>query len=227
MAYRAGAPCVERGSYPSFMYQYSSLKQAVKAVKEQNAARLVTWHSGGSSNEWGKGYDGTKGIYSGTNGKGLSEFLMESRRVARIKLAEEQKVQGRQNIYPAGLPSMHQIRMTRRIDGEDIVKDDMMNKFHPDSIGLISDCRKVNAVWEVPYGSLIPKKVENLLVIGRCNAAEEYVWQVTRLVQSAALTGQIAGIAACLAIQNETSPSKLAVKDVQKGAVEKGILLHQ
>ncbi len=226
IAFRAGAPCVERGSYPSFMYQYSSLKLAEQAVSRKSAGRLVTWHSGGSSNEWGKGYEGVKGIYTGTDGKGVSEFIMESRRVARIKLAEEQKEQGRQNIYPAGLPSMHQIRMSRRIDGEDIVKDNMMNKFHPDSIGMISDCRKVNAVWEVPYGSLIPKKIENLLVIGRSNAAEDYVWQVTRLIQSAALTGQIAGIAACLALRKKTSPNKLAVPDIQKIVSDKGIRLH-
>lgn len=181
---------------------------------------------GGSANEWGKGYDGPKGVCSGTDGKGLSEFLMESRRVARIKLAEEQNEQGRENIYPAALPSMHQIRMSRRIDGEDTVKDAMVNTFHPDSIGLIADCRKVNSVWEVPYGSLLPKKVENLLVIGRCNAAEEYAWQVTRLIQSAALSGQAAGIAACLALKHKTSPSKLDVKDVQESAVNKGIKLH-
>jgi hypothetical protein len=226
IAFRSGAPCIERGSYPSFLYQYSSLKQAEKALSKNSATRLVTWHGGGSSNEWGKGYDGSKGICTGTDGKSLSDFLMESRKVARTRLAEEQNEQGRENIYPAALPSMHQIRMTRRIDGEDTVKDAMMNTFHPDSVGLIADCRKVNAVWEVPYGSILPKKVENLLVIGRCNAAEEYVWQVTRLVQSAALTGQIAGIAACIALKHKTSPHKLDVKDVQEEAVNKGIKLH-
>jgi len=226
IAFRAGAPCVERGSYPSFMYQYSSLKLAEKALSKNSASRLVTWLGGGSANEWGKGYNGSKGICTGTDGKSLTEFLMESRRVARIKLAEEQNEQGRENIYPAAMPSMHQIRMSRRIEGEDIVKDSMVNTFHPDSIGLIADCRKINAVWEVPYGSILPKNVENLLVIGRCNAAEEYAWQVTRLVQSAALTGQIAGIAACLALTNHTSPDKLDVQDVQEEAVNKGIKLH-
>ncbi len=226
IAFRAGAPCIERGSYPSFLYQFSSLKQAENAISKNSAVRLVTWHGGGSANEWGKGYNGPKGIFIGTDGKSLSEFIMESRKVARIKLAEEQNEQGRENIYPAALPSMHQIRMTRRIDGEDTVKDEMMNAFHPDSVGLIADCRKINAVWEVPYGSILPKKVENLLVIGRCNAAEEYAWQVTRLVQSAALTGQIAGIAACFALKYKTSPHKLDVRDVQESAVNKGIKLH-
>lgn len=226
IANRSGAPCVERGSYPSFLYQYSSMDLAKKAVTKKNASRLVTWRGGGSSNEWGKGYEGPKGIFTGTDGKGLTEFIMESRRIARIKLAEEQEKTGRWNIYPAALPSMHQIRMTRRIKGEDIVKDSMVNKYHPDSIGLIADCRKVNAVWEVPYGSILPGNVENLLVAGRCSAAEEYAWQVTRLVQSAALTGQIAGMAACLAIKHKTSPDRLEVKMIQEKATQAGIRLH-
>jgi hypothetical protein len=226
IAFRAGAPCVERGSSPSMLYQYSSLKLAQQAVAKKSATRLVTWHGGGAANEMGKGYDGPKGIFTGTDGKGLSEFIMESRRVARCKMAKEQQEQGRQNVYPTALPSMHQIRMTRRIDGEDLVKDDMMNKFHPDSVGMIADCRQVEAVWEVPYGALLPKKVENLLVVGRCHAADEYVWHVTRLIQSAALTGQVAGIAAGLAIQKKTTPHNLVVGMIQKKAKNRGIVLH-
>jgi hypothetical protein len=226
IAYRAGAPCVERGSLPSMLYQYTSLALAGKAVDRKSGAKLVTWKGGGAANEMGKGYVGTMEKKTGTDGKGLSEWFMESRRVARLKLALEQKTLGRQNIYPAALPTMHQIRMTRRIDGEDIVKDGMMNHTHPDSIGMIADYRKTNAVWEVPYGSILPQKVDNLLVVGRCSAAEEYVWQVTRLIQSAALTGQVAGIAATLALRRKTTPRALEIKLVQQQAIKQSIVLH-
>jgi hypothetical protein len=63
-------------------------------------------------------------------------------------------------------------------------------------------------------------------VIGRCTAAEEYAWQVTRLIQSAALTGQVAGAAACLALEQDTTPGALEVKDVQERAEQRGIVLH-
>ena len=126
---------------------------------------------------------------------------MESRRVAREKLKEEQAGEGvgRENLYPAALPSMPQIRMTRCIDGEESVLPDMVNKNNEHSVGMIADCRKTGAVWEV---------------------------QITRLIPPAALTGQIGGIAAKLAIQGGTSPNRLDVKDVQKAAESKGIVLH-
>ena len=152
---------------------------------------------------------------------------MESRRVAREKLkAEQEKENGRENIYPACLPILPQIRMARRIVGRETVQPDKCNKYQENSVGLIADCRKTDAVWEIPYGALIPQGVENLIVAGRCVSAEDYTWQVTRLIPSAAITGQISGIAAKLAVQGKTSPDKLDVKDVQKDIESKGIILH-
>lgn len=73
---------------------------------------------------------------------------------------------------------------------------------------------------------LVPQKVENSLVVGRCTSAEGYAWQVTRLIPAAALSGQIAGMAAALAIRGQTSPDRLDVKDIQKVAQSKGFVLH-
>lgn len=232
VAFRAGAPCEERGSYPSFLYQYTSLALAREAVEADCAKRLVTWHPGGSSNEMDKGYDGPSPKRSGVRGKDVSAFLVESRRIARQKLAAEQAqaaagdAEGRENVYPAALPTMHQIRMTRMIQGQETVLTDRRNQRCDSSVGLIADCRKTDAVWEVPYGSLLPKKVEGLLVVGRCSSAEGYAWQVTRLIPAVALTGQVAGIAARLAAEQGTLPHKLAVADVQQAAEARGIVLH-
>jgi len=49
---------------------------------------------------------------------------------------------------------------------------------------------------------------------------------VTRLIPAAALSGQIAAIAAVLAIRGKTSPDRLGVKDIQKAAENRGFLLH-
>lgn len=231
VAARAGAPCVERGSFPSMLYQYTSLALAREAVQRNNASRLATWHGGGSSNEMDKGYDGPTPKLSGVRGKDVSAFLVESRRIARQKLAAEQAAaegegEGRENIYPTALPLMHQIRMTRMIEGRETVRADQCNQRVETSIGVISDCRKAGALWEVPYGSLLPKDVSGLLAVGRCMAAEGYAWQVTRLIQAAALTGQVAGIAATMAVRGQTSPDRLDPADVQQAAKPKVKILH-
>ena len=227
IACRAGAACDEGRSYPSVLYQYVSLALAREAVARGSGSRMVMW-TGGGANEWSQGYDGPSPRLSGTRGKDVSAFVMESRRIVRQALVEQQAAEreGRKNIYPVTLPTTAQFRMTRTIRGHETVSENRCNQRCDTSVGLIADCRKRAAVWEVPYGALVPKGVHNLLVAGRCIAAEGYAWQVARLIQAAALTGQVAGIAATLAIRGKTSPDKLDVKDVQSAAEQKGIVLH-
>ncbi len=228
IAYRAGAPCEEQESFPSYLGQYTSLALAREAVADNSAERLVTYHSAGA-NEFGQGSPEGARKYAATSGKDVTQFIMESRRIARQKMVAQQKAGGdtsRQNLYPATLPTMAQFRMTRRIVGHETVYAKQRNQYCENSVGIIADCRQTDAVWEVPYGSLVPQNVENLLVVGRCTSAEGYAWQVTRLIPAAALSGQIAGIAAGLAIRGNTSPDRLDVQDVQKVAQSKGFVLH-
>jgi hypothetical protein len=230
IAFRAGAPCRELGSFPSSLYQYTSLDLAKEAVLKNSAQRLATWHGGGAANEFDKGYDGPTPRLSGVKGKDVSAFIVESRRILRQKLAAEQVAKfgadGRKQLYPTALPGMAQYRMTRMIDGQETVRTDAMNRRCDTSVGMIADARKVGAVWEVPYGSLLPQGVENLLAVGRCMSAEGYAWQVTRLIPAAALTGQVAGIAAQLALAARTTPDRLDAKNVQRAVEAAGIQLH-
>jgi len=228
IAYRAGAPCEEQESFPSYLGQYTSLALAREAVANNSAERLVTYHNAGAD-EFGRGYPEGARKYAATSGKDVTQFIMESRKIARQKMAAQQKVGGatsRENLYPTTLPTMAQFRMTRRIVGHETIYAKQCNQYCENSVGIIADCRQTDALWEVPYGSLVPQKVENLLVVGRCTSAEGYAWQVTRLIPAAALSGQIAGIAAGLAIRGNTSPDRLDVQDVQKVAQSKGFVLH-
>jgi hypothetical protein len=228
IAFRAGAPCEEQASYPSYLYQYTSLDLAGEAVESGSAERLVTYRNSGA-NEFGIGYPDGAGKYVATNGKDVTAFVMESRRLARQAMAARQNVGGdssRENLYPATLPTMAQFRMSRRIVGHETVYANRRGQYCPGSVGLIADGRATDAVWEMPYGSLLPQKVENLLVVGRCTSAEGYAWQVTRLIPAAALSGQIAGMAAALAVRGGTSPHRLEVSDIQAMAQDKGFILH-
>ena len=121
---------------------------------------------------------------------------------------------------------MAQFRMSRRIVGQGTVRGEDRNRHCQNAIGLAADGRTTDAVWEIPYGALVPQQVAQLLAAGRCVSAEGYAWQVTRLIPAVALTGQVAGIAATLAVRNKTSPHLLDVRDVQQAARDKGFLLH-
>jgi len=49
----------------------------------------------------------------------------------------------------------------------------------------------------VPFGSLCAD-ISNLYAAGRCMAAEEDMWDVTRVIPCCAVTGEAAGIAAAV-----------------------------
>ena len=81
--------------------------------------------------------------------------------------------------------------------------------------------------WEVPYGSLIPKKIKGILAVGRCMDAETGdAWNVARVIPCAALTGQIAGISAVMSVRRKTFPDKITLKDIRKNLDKRGILYH-
>ncbi len=68
----------------------------------------------------------------------------------------------------------------------------------------------------LPYGSLLPQKVENLLIAGRCLSAEEEILGQLRLIPVCSATGQAAGVAAALALHQGKAPAKLEVAEIQK-----------
>jgi hypothetical protein len=99
----------------------------------------------------------------------------------------------------------------------------MVGKSVDDSVGLVADWNRAGRVWEMPYGALVPQKVEGLLVAGRCISSEGKAWEVTRVIHASAHTGQIAGIAAALAVRLDTSPRALDVEDIRSELRRLGI----
>ena len=99
---------------------------------------------------------------------------------------------------PITLATMPQIRMSRKISGQYVLSEKEKFKDFTDSIGLIADWRKKNAVYEIPYRCLVSPEYKNLLSAGRCISAEEGMWDITRVIPGCAVTGQAAGAAASL-----------------------------
>ena len=113
---------------------------------------------------------------------------------------------------------MAQFRTTRRIVGRETMTDGQHGLHRPDSIGLVADWRKAGYVWEIPYGTLLPQRVTGLLVAGRCISSEGDAWEVTRVIPPAALTGQVAGLAAGLAIAAADDPGPDRSRRIAGGA---------
>jgi ribulose 1,5-bisphosphate synthetase/thiazole synthase len=77
----------------------------------------------------------------------------------------------------------------------------------------------------LPYGSILPQKVDNLLVAGRCISADEDAMGQLRLWPVCSITGQSAGAAAALALQTKTQLRDLDIVLLQKTLMDQGMEL--
>jgi len=77
----------------------------------------------------------------------------------------------------------------------------------------------------LPYGSILPQKVDNLLVAGRCISADEDAMGQLRLWPVCSITGQSAGAAAALALQTKKQLRDLDIVLLQKTLMDQGMEL--
>jgi len=228
IAARAGAPCRENAHRPCILGMFPTVEGVKKAAASGDLTKVLRWDSFGD-NEHDKGYKGDCPPLFACEGRNFSRLVLESRSYAREIIASRQRdlgEKGRKQYYPAVMATLPDIRMTRTIEGLDVIGEDMRNKRVDTSVGMIADNRQRDAVWEVPYGALVPRGPVNLFVAGRCAAASGYAWQVSRLIQAVALTGQVAGVAAALCVSRQTTAPALDPADVQARLVALGFELH-
>jgi 2-polyprenyl-6-methoxyphenol hydroxylase-like FAD-dependent oxidoreductase len=228
VAFRAGAPCALGDNWLSLWALQASLEHAERAVRAPDSASLLDVIRVGADNA-GRGAPAGCPKFDGTDAQQVTEFVLAGRRLLREHYAARQAEGGpadRRTLFPVTLPAMAQFRTTRRILGREQMTDGQHGRHRPTSIGLVADWRKAGYVWEIPFGALLPQGVSGLLVAGRCIASEGDAWEVTRVIPPAALTGQAAGLAAGLAIQQGTTPDRLEIATIQRELDRLGISYH-
>jgi hypothetical protein len=79
--------------------------------------------------------------------------------------------------------------------------------------------------FQVPYGALVPQKIDNLLVAGRCIAGDKFAHSSTRSMMCCTVTGQGAGIAAAQAVKTGKSPQTVNIETVQQALRRQNVRL--
>ena len=77
--------------------------------------------------------------------------------------------------------------------------------------------------FQIPYGILVPQKVENLLVAGRCVSGDKLSHAALRNMMSCTVSGQGAGVAAAVSIQDGVTTSRVDVERVQGALRRQGV----
>jgi hypothetical protein len=80
---------------------------------------------------------------------------------------------------------------------------------------------------EIPYRSLVPLKIDNLLVAGRCASAEFNAIAAVRVIATSMSMGQAAATAAAMCLKDNIRPRELDGKLVRQSMIEQGIPLDK
>ena len=123
------------------------------------------------------------------------------------------------------------VRESRRIIGQHVLsEDDLMQSrrfadaiatgcwyldLHPNKtvVGSANDFdpKKVQPnPYDIPYRALLPRKIENLLVAGRCHSATRGAHASTRVTVTAMAMGEAAGTAAAMAVFAKSTPQEIS-----------------
>ncbi len=83
------------------------------------------------------------------------------------------------------------------------------------------------AYYDIPYRSLVPVGVDNLLVAGRCLSADFAAQSGCRLIMACLTMGQAAGTATALSLRQDIPPRKLDRVELQTRLLADGLNLGQ
>jgi hypothetical protein len=132
------------------------------------------------------------------------------------------------------------VRETYRIVGETqvTVEDYRAGRRYPDAIcyafypldlhdeqGVSPEPLRPGVVPTIPFGALVPKGTENLLVAGRCVASDRLANSALRVQAPCMAMGQAAGAAAALAAGTGTAPTALALENIKAALEDHGAIV--
>lgn len=150
-------------------------------------------------------------------------------------------VPGFENAHFAKTAPFLGIRESRRVIGQYVMnQDDVLNCAHfDDAIAVASypiDIHRpgdegCTLIWcgdcyDIPYRSLVPQKIENLLVAGRPISTTHEAMGATRVMATCMALGEAAGRAAKIAVRSGVAPKDIDVQALRRELVEKGAYLR-
>lgn len=221
MICRAGIPCRYGQNYLTYYGHGCNTESMKKALSERNMVKLngKGFHIG--SDLEGNGHPEGMHYFTGVTNEEVSEYIITGQRMLLEKLKKASKEE--QCLYT--LPGMAQLRKTRCIIGDETFTGED-GKHVANSIGAVGDFRVRHRHYEIPLGTLYNKDYPNILAAGRVISAMDDGWEISRVIPTAALTGEAAGIVAFLANSKGIPVSQVRTEEVQEILVSNGVKIH-
>lgn len=129
------------------------------------------------------------------------------------------------------------IRDTRKIIAQyNLTEHDVRNQARfEDTIGIFPEfidgygvlvLPTTGRYFHIPYRILVPQKVKNLLVAGRCVAGDKISHAAVRSMMCCTVTGQGAGVAAAISIKDNVDFNAVSISSIQTALLQQGVRIY-
>ncbi|WP_019173258.1 FAD-dependent oxidoreductase [Pseudaminobacter salicylatoxidans] len=178
----------------------------------------------------------------GTDARSLTNGEIEGRRqIDDIVTYLINYVPGFETAYFTKTAPFLGIRETRRIVGQYVLtQEDVLNCTHfDDAIAVASypidihrpDDDGCTLIWcgdcyDIPYRSLVPNEVGNLLVAGRSISATHEAMGAIRVMATCMAMGEAAGRAAKISVRGNRAPADIDMQELRHQQLERGVYLR-
>ena len=168
----------------------------------------------------------------GPKGNGLDVRQMSAAEIAHREAmwTHYQKLRetpGCEEVFVMDTCSQLGVRATRLLDAECVIdREGALSGRRFDDCVAVSGCdRFVNPEFQIPFRSLLPKGVENVVACGRCIGCTPDLIDRVRLIGPCFVTGQAAGVAAALAAKRGGAVRDVPVSELRKVLLGQGAYL--
>ena len=223
------------------------LEAQAKGDMEPFQTHIMGWWWTPTRPDW-VGINFTHVIYvDSTKAEDLTRATIEAREQCFATIDVYRKyVPGMENCYMISTPNTIGLRESRRIMGEYVLNEDDIRsqQMFDDAISYASffvDIHHIDGpgmdhtVWrppkgfkyQIPWRTLVPKGVENILVAGRCHSATHVALGSTRVMVPCMAMGEAAGLASAMSLDAGIAPRETDVAALQERLRAQGVILRE
>ncbi|KOR90790.1 FAD-dependent oxidoreductase [Paenibacillus solani] len=174
----------------------------------------------------------------------LTKAEIEGRKqVLQLESFFQQHIPGFEKAVVAAVGSQIGVRETRRIIGHYVLNgldvldarrfEDVIARsgypidiHNPEGKGVTANFIREGGAYDIPYRSIVPLKISNLLLAGRCISTTHEAQATTRLTPSCMAIGQAAGIAAALTVKHHCNAIDVPITELQQRLIEGKAVLY-
>ena len=222
--FQAGAQYNQISHAMGFVYRLGNVDRVDKSKAPKDAKLNLGGGEPIESARWVNNL-GPKG--NGLDIRELSKIEMMHRKSAWEYVQRVRKTPGYEEVYLSQTTPQIGVRATRLLDGVASInkKGSVEGAKFADTVAVSGHDGLKLPEFQIPYGALLPKTVDNVIAAGRCISCAPDLIDRVRLIPVCLVTGHAAGVAAALAAKAGVRPRDVPVADLQKVLREQGAYL--